>query len=90
MKTILKVKIVQLPTKFMHNYRSYLKTKCNKNGNNRIPKQIIAYKPKGKRSWGSPLKRWHETVKRAHGLFPYMVMLVTDLFESEEVKILLQ
>jgi hypothetical protein len=28
----------------------------------RIPRQIMTYRPKGKRSLGRPLKRWRETV----------------------------
>jgi hypothetical protein len=28
----------------------------------RIPKQIMAYKPRGKRNFGRPVKKWHETI----------------------------
>jgi hypothetical protein len=28
----------------------------------RIPRQIMTYRPKGKRSLGTPLKRWRETI----------------------------
>jgi hypothetical protein len=44
-------------------------------GNNIIPKQITAYKPRGKTSLGIPLKRLHETNRnRPHGLIPERMM----------------
>jgi hypothetical protein len=30
--------------------------------NNRIPKQIIVYKAREKKSLGRPMKRWHNTL----------------------------
>jgi hypothetical protein len=44
--------------------------------NNRIAKQIAAYKPRERRSLGRPLKRWQRTVNRPHGLIPDRMLIV--------------
>jgi hypothetical protein len=35
-------------------------TTCRENGHRQVPKQALKYRPKGKRSIGSPRKRWKD------------------------------
>jgi len=35
-------------------------TTCAEDGTNRLPKQALQYKPKGRRNIGRPRKRWRD------------------------------
>jgi hypothetical protein len=43
-------------------YRNNWKQHVQRTDRSRIARQMMAYRPKGKRSLGRPLKRWRETV----------------------------
>jgi hypothetical protein len=48
--------------------RSNWKQYVQRMDRSRIPRQMMTYRPKGKRSFGKPLKRWRETVTGHWGL----------------------
>jgi hypothetical protein len=43
-------------------YRNNWKQHVQRMDRSRIPRQMMTYRPKGKRSLGRPLKRWRQTV----------------------------
>jgi hypothetical protein len=47
---------------FIQWYRKNWKQHVRRTENNIIPKQIIKYRPRGKRNLEGPVNRWHETV----------------------------
>jgi hypothetical protein len=49
-------------------YTNNLKQHVHKMEQSRIPRQMMTYRPKGKRSLGRPLKRWRDTVTGHWGL----------------------
>jgi hypothetical protein len=52
------LKIKPIP-KCVQNYQSNWRLHVRQMERNRIPKEIIAYKPRAKTHLGRPLKRWH-------------------------------
>jgi hypothetical protein len=59
---ILKNLKVEPVSKFIQNYRANWKNHIERTDSNRIPNNLLNYRPHGKRSLGRPLKRWSETV----------------------------
>jgi hypothetical protein len=59
---ILKNLKVEPVSKFIQNYRANWKNRIERMDSNRIPNNLMNYRPHGKRSLGRPLKRWSETV----------------------------
>jgi hypothetical protein len=52
----LKVEPILNICRYQNDWREYVKRMRR----TRIPKAIMYYQPKGKRSLGHPIKRWHE------------------------------
>jgi hypothetical protein len=48
--------------KFIQNYRANFKEHVERMDSNRIPNNLLNYRPYRKRSLGRPLKRWSETI----------------------------
>jgi hypothetical protein len=61
-KEILKDLKVEPVSKFIQNYRPNWKDRIERMDPNRIPNNLLKYRPHGKRSLGRPLKRWSEIV----------------------------
>jgi hypothetical protein len=59
---ILKNLEVEPVSKFIQNYRANWKNHIERTDSNRIPNNILNYRPHGKGSLGRRLKRWSETV----------------------------
>jgi hypothetical protein len=59
---ILKHLKVEPVSKCIQNYRANWKNRTERMDSNRIPNNLLNYRPHGKRSLGRPLKRWSETV----------------------------
>jgi hypothetical protein len=59
---ILKNLKVEPVSKFIQNCRANWKEHIERMESNRIPNNLLNYKPHGKRSIGRSLKRWSETV----------------------------
>jgi hypothetical protein len=59
---ILKNLKVEPISKFIQNYRTNWKEHIERIDSNRIPNNILKYKPHGKRSLGRLLKLWSENV----------------------------
>jgi hypothetical protein len=59
---ILKNLEVEPVSKFIKYYRTNWKNHIERIESNRIPNNLLNYRPHGKRSLGRPLNRWSETV----------------------------
>jgi hypothetical protein len=61
MEILRELKINSVP-EHIDQYRNNCKQHVQRMDRSRIPRQMMTYRPKGKRPLGRPIKRWRETV----------------------------
>jgi hypothetical protein len=57
---VLKELKVELILNYIYRYQNNWRQHVTRMSRTRIPKAIMYYQPRGKRSLGCPMKRWHE------------------------------